>query len=700
MNVIVPKGPSSREHLLHALYEAAELEHNLMCTYLYAAYSLKDGVAEGLAPDEAEAVAGWRRTIIEVAIEEMGHLTAVWNITSALGGTPRFGRANFPLDIGYLPAGIVVKLAPFSETTLQHFIFLERPEGSDEPDGDGFIAERNFSRASPAPRLVPTAMDYDTVGEFYEAIAARLRAFVADIGEDAVFCGDPALQLSPAEMALKGIKPVRCLKTALAAFDAIVLEGEGAPEHSDTSHFQRFVGIRTDYPKFKAKNPSFAPAHPAATNPVLRRPPRPEGRVWIETPAAVATVDLANAAYGLTLRLLANSYAVPAPHPEKALSTDLATGLMRATTLLGEHAARLPAGPTHPECNAGISFTALRDSSPLPPGPAARRFFVERLADLARAAEALNVDGDRRTDAAARMSPHCPCAPREALPMRPWLRPWPPPQSPYRRLLRPHPRRQSPTAQRRQSPTASDDSRQRPSDDSRQRPATTVANGIEIAEGKALQLRFEAKRCIHARFCVTGAPDVFLANVKGPWIHPDAMDVERLGRHRQHMSVRRYPIYAQGRPPGRAGAAGQPRRHPRGRPLRLPRCVAAGRCSDRNARHALPLRRFEEQAVLRQLAPRRWLLRHRRAADDQESRHAARARRPARHRSVDRWAAFGARQSRDHERDRPRRRPCHLGQALPLRRQQLKAVLRWQPRPRRLQEHLNYASVSRARRGG
>jgi CDGSH-type Zn-finger protein len=27
---------------------------------------------------------------------------------------------------------------------------------------------------------------------------------------------------------------------------------------------------------------------------------------------------------------------------------------------------------------------------------------------------------------------------------------------------------------------------------------------------------------------VTGAPKVFLANVKGPWIHPDAMDVDRL----------------------------------------------------------------------------------------------------------------------------------------------------------------------------
>ena len=46
----------SREEILHALYEAAELEHNLMCTYLYAAFSLKDSEAEGLRAEEVVAV--------------------------------------------------------------------------------------------------------------------------------------------------------------------------------------------------------------------------------------------------------------------------------------------------------------------------------------------------------------------------------------------------------------------------------------------------------------------------------------------------------------------------------------------------------------------------------------------------------------------------------------------------------------------
>src|SRR5271155_2894361 len=94
----------TRERLLYALYEAAELEHNLMCTYLYAAFSLKHDAADGLSEAELDAVRRWRQVLIGVAIEEMGHLAAVWNIPAALGASPRIGRANFPLDPGNLPA--------------------------------------------------------------------------------------------------------------------------------------------------------------------------------------------------------------------------------------------------------------------------------------------------------------------------------------------------------------------------------------------------------------------------------------------------------------------------------------------------------------------------------------------------------------------------------------------------------------------
>jgi CDGSH-type Zn-finger protein/uncharacterized Fe-S cluster protein YjdI len=57
---------------------------------------------------------------------------------------------------------------------------------------------------------------------------------------------------------------------------------------------------------------------------------------------------------------------------------------------------------------------------------------------------------------------------------------------------------------------------------------TTKADGIETVAGDKVTIEFEGRRCIHARFCVTGAPKVFLANVEGPWIHPNAMDAEKL----------------------------------------------------------------------------------------------------------------------------------------------------------------------------
>ena len=52
-------------------------------------------------------------------------------------------------------------------------------------------------------------------------------------------------------------------------------------------------------------------------------------------------------------------------------------------------------------------------------------------------------------------------------------------------------------------------------------PAPSQSTGVETAEGRDLVILFDAKRCIHARFCVLQEPGVFKANVVGPWIAPD-----------------------------------------------------------------------------------------------------------------------------------------------------------------------------------
>ena len=561
----------SREQLIHRLYEAAELEHCLMCTYLYAAFSLRSGTDEGLTATEAVAVEGWRRAILRVAIEEMGHLTAVWNITSALGGVPRFGRANFPLDPGVLPAGMVVKLAPFCEGVLQHFIHLERPESSTEGEGEGFVSGLSFRRGVDAPRLTPMALDYDTVGTFYAVLDSGLRAFVEDLGEAAAFCGDPALQLGPTEVDLVGAKPVICLKTARAAFTAIVEQGEGAPQHSENSHFQRFTAMREELARLKAENPAFCPAWPAAENPVLRPPLGRTDRVWIEAEEAARAVDLANSGYALMLRLIAYSYQVPRSLPEKALAVDLAIGLMRAVTLLGERAARLPAGPQHPGVNGGMSFTALRDAAPLPPGAGARRFFIERLGELSRAAAACAQNGETRCTSAARvleglrqqavngfasaspttlsfsppmaslppgLSQSPPASPATIRAPAPTTVPAPssvllsgaPPLSPFS-AAPPVPATPVPAAST--AATAIGTNMTTPAPPTSVSlplapPTPLVIDGVDHIEGRDMTLLYEGKKCIHSRFCVTWGPKVFLANVQGPWIQPDAAQVDAL----------------------------------------------------------------------------------------------------------------------------------------------------------------------------
>jgi CDGSH-type Zn-finger protein/uncharacterized Fe-S cluster protein YjdI len=512
----------TREQLVHQLYEAAELEHNLMCTYLYAAFSLRAGTDEGLSTVEAEATGRWRRAILKVAVEEMGHLTAVWNITAALGGSPRFGRLNFPLDPGSLPANVIVRLAPFSEEVLQHFIYLERPTHSEEADGAGFTAEWKFTRGDARPRVTPMPTDYETVGEFYETLSKNLEAFVTRVGEKAAFCGDRNLQISRKEMDFQGCDPVICSKTALRAFDAIISQGEGASKENVDSHYSRFIAIREELKLLQAANPQFQPAHPAAVNPVLRRPVRTGARVWLENEEVAATVDVANSAYMLMLRLISHSYLVPRPHPAKALCIDLGLGLMRAMSSLAERAARLPAGPSNPECNGGMSFTALRDAAPLPPGVSAGKFFLERLRELTAGVTALAANGDARVVQALRIlndllqraernfasieqdSPVVLSAGNAA----------PPPA--------PTPIAATPAAA---SAGSNGTGLIEPGNVA---PTPRTVDGVDYIEGRDLTLIYEGKKCIHSRFCVTLGPQVFIANVQGPWINPDAVSTEAL----------------------------------------------------------------------------------------------------------------------------------------------------------------------------
>ena len=86
----------AREQLLHLLAEASEIEHTLMCSYLYAAFSLKRRDEAGLTDEQGDAVERWRKAIMDVAVEEMGHLLLVANLTLALADARISLAPTFP----------------------------------------------------------------------------------------------------------------------------------------------------------------------------------------------------------------------------------------------------------------------------------------------------------------------------------------------------------------------------------------------------------------------------------------------------------------------------------------------------------------------------------------------------------------------------------------------------------------------------
>src|SRR5689334_19981523 len=133
-------GIEHREALIYTLGKAAELEHLVMLQYLFAAFSLKQKASEGLSEDALAAVERWRRTLLEISEQEMLHLALVQNLLTAVGAAPRLARPNFPMPAYAYPAGVRVELVPFGEAALRHFAFLERPEGMQVDDAEGFAA--------------------------------------------------------------------------------------------------------------------------------------------------------------------------------------------------------------------------------------------------------------------------------------------------------------------------------------------------------------------------------------------------------------------------------------------------------------------------------------------------------------------------------------------------------------------------------
>src|SRR5687767_5738854 len=111
----------TREELVGLLHQAAELEHGLCCSYLYAAFSLRANDAS-FDQRRRDLICRWRNAIVDVAIQEMLHLALVSNLLAAVGAAPKFDRPRFPQRSSYYPAGLTISLSRFDDRTLSRFV--------------------------------------------------------------------------------------------------------------------------------------------------------------------------------------------------------------------------------------------------------------------------------------------------------------------------------------------------------------------------------------------------------------------------------------------------------------------------------------------------------------------------------------------------------------------------------------------------
>jgi CDGSH-type Zn-finger protein len=375
-----------REALIYMLCEAAELEHGIMCQYLFAAFSLKQREDEGLTADELDAVTRWRRKIAHVATEEMLHLALVHNVLSAIGAAPHLARPNLPAPAHHYPAGVNLTLVPFGEAALKHFMFLERPEGWELRGAEGIDAPVHDAAPLMAERdIVPQPQDFATVGHLYRSIEHGLAHLAEKFGEENLFVGPPRAQATSENFRWPELVAVTDLASAQKAIDTILEQGEGARGHWQQAHFGQFVQILQEYREMTEANPQFVPERPVLFA-TVRRCEHDDTVPRITERLAARCGDLFNVSYEILLQTLERFFA----HTEETdaqLQTlaDATTSLMvGALAPLGDLLTTLPVGSEHPGTTAGPSFELFyEDDYLIPHRDAAWALLEERVREAA-----------------------------------------------------------------------------------------------------------------------------------------------------------------------------------------------------------------------------------------------------------------------------------------------------------------------------
>jgi hypothetical protein len=347
--------------------------------------TLKDRADEGLTPEQLAAVKSWKRVLNGVAIDEMMHLAMVNSLLVAVGSAPHFDRPNFPHDCTYYMPELLIGLEPFNEKTMQHFIAVEQPTGSDLPYPITPQGIREFE-GSRVNEIGPDAHLLESQGDVYGLIAQGVRTLCSRLGEQNVFVGPPPRPAIARFLASGGWEPAWNLQTTIKAVVKIVEQGEGASGDNPDCHYTKFKNILDQYHALKAQDPTFEPARPVLQNPFPRTPPENAGEYNLITDdLAVDVSDLFNETYVALLNVFARMFVLTDETEEEANAlVEVSIALMVEALLpLGELLCRLPAGPETPGRTAGPSFV-VRTMHALPYKNAAWHLMNERFTELGK----------------------------------------------------------------------------------------------------------------------------------------------------------------------------------------------------------------------------------------------------------------------------------------------------------------------------
>jgi rubrerythrin len=237
---------SAPEQAILMLRGAAEVEHDLLIEYLFAASSLEDPTAAAL--------------ITDVATEEMGHLLSVNNIMLSLGHEPYFGRG-----VPYPGDPFAFKLRAGSRTTLASFTAAESPDPKVLSAPDREELKAIFAVANQPDQFHPI----QRVAILYEELAKLFKETPPPIAGDGLF----ERQAKKTESWARGgvdrnilIFPIEDVQAIEKALSAIMSQGEGFTNEAQ-SHFERFRliyrGMFGTAPTLSASFSSLEPAGPA-----------------------------------------------------------------------------------------------------------------------------------------------------------------------------------------------------------------------------------------------------------------------------------------------------------------------------------------------------------------------------------------------------------------------------------------------------